>query len=212
MYIIENWLNGPRNFYVGKAIYKTVGADKKLQHLLENGKTPIAEELLLKAMQKLCSSPTAPPVSKPMETVDEMPKTADPVLNSIREEWIKPYQEMNYKRHQLDQYKGNDAAMVAKRKPLAFDILDLEQQCMKAWKKRDYYLQHGKLPDVAEVKKELPSDPVELGKYISNLAKNIRRNKQLMKQHPDKPVYTQKYEQYKQEYIDATGSAYQEKN
>lgn len=212
MYIIENWLNGPRNFFVGKAVYKTVGGDKKLIDLLDKGKTPIAEELLLKAMQKLLQAPALPPVPKPMETADDFPKTTDPVLNSIREEWLKPYQDMNYKRHQLDQYKGNSPEMIAKRKPLAFEILELEQQCMRAWKKRDYYLQHGKLPDVADTKKELPTDPVELGKYISNLAKNIRRNKLLMKQHPDKPVYTQKYEQYKQEYIDATGTAYQEKN
>lgn len=212
MYVIDQWLKGPRNFYVGKAIYQTVGNDKHLLEVLNKGKTPIAEELLLKALQKLCAAPAAAPKPEPMETVDEMPVSADPVVKSIREEWIKPYQEMNYKRHQLDQYKGNDPAMIAKREPLVFQILELEQQCMKAWKKRDYYLQHGKLPDVATKQKELPADPVQLGKYISNLAKNIRRNKQFMKAHPDKPVYAQKYEEYKQEYLDATGNEYQEKN
>lgn len=212
MYVIEKWLNGPRNFYVGKAVYQTVGNDKHLLEVLNKGKTPIAEELLLKALQKLCAAPAAAPVAKPMETADDMPVSNDPVVKSIREEWMKPYQEMNYKRHELDKYQGNDPAMVMKRKELAFEILELEQQCMKAWKKRDHYQQHGKLPDVATKQIVLPTDPIELGKYISNLAKNIRRNKQLMKEHPDKPVYAQKYEEYKQEYIDATGKEYQEKN
>lgn len=212
MYVIEQWLKGPRNFYVGKAIYQTIGTDKKLLEVLNNGKTPIAEQLLLTALQKHCEQPKRVIAQQIEVDAGVMPESNDPVLKSVREEWLKPYQEMNYKRHKLDEYKGDGPDMVAKRKTLAFEILELEQQCIKIWKKRDHYLQHGKLPDASTSKKELPTDPVELGKYISNLGKNIRRNKKLMKDFPDKPVYVQNYQQYKQEYIDVTGKEYQEKN
>jgi hypothetical protein len=212
MYVIEKWLNGPRNFYVGKAIYLTVGNDKRLIDVLHKGKTPIAEELLLTALQNLLSKPTPVKTSKATFETAEMPVDADPVLQSIQQEWKKPYQQMNYKRHQLDQYKGNTPEMIAIRKPLVFEILELEQQCMKMWKKRDHYLEHGKLPDVSERKVELPTDPVELGKLIESIKKNIRRNRKLIHQHPDKPVYAQKYQEYKQQYESVTGKAYEEKD
>lgn len=212
MYAVQTWLSGQRNFYVGKSIYKTLGKNQRLKDLLEKGKTPTAEELLLKAMQDLVTAPVTIP-STPLitKTTDEMPAGTDPVQQSIRAEWMAPYQQMNYKRHELDRYDTDSIEHIKARKKLAFEILELEQQCMKLWEKRDYYLKHGKLPDIAEKVIEVPTDPVELGKLIESIKKNIRRNRKLQVEHPDKPVYAEKYKEYKQKFEQLTGKPYDER-
>jgi hypothetical protein len=212
MFAVENWLNGQRNFYVGKSIYKTLGSDQQLKELLEKGKTPIAEQLLLKAMQKLMDKPAAVATSPKTKEIEVMPDDADPVLHGIHLEWKKPYQEMNYKRHELDRYKGNTIENISKRKELAFEILELEQVCMKIWEKRDYYKKNGKLPDVSEKVIELPDNKIELATLIDSIKKNIRRNRLLMKSRPGNPTYAAKYDKYKLEFKKITGVEYDEKN
>jgi hypothetical protein len=93
-----------------------------------------------------------------------MPQSKDPVLQALRNEWQPLYQRMNYLRHELDRVTttaefplyevgndpGNSPEEISKREPIAFEILELEQQCMRIWARRDHYLQQGKLPEVKE--------------------------------------------------------------
>jgi hypothetical protein len=212
MFAVENWLNGQQNFFVGRSIYKTLGKDQRVKDLLEKGKTVHSAELLVKAMKELLQKPVVIAARAVTVATEEMPDAADPVLKSIQEEWKKPYQQMNYKRHELDSYLLATLDHIEKRKKIAFEILELEQVCIKIWKKRDHYVQHGELPDVSDKTLTIPTDPAELGKLIESVKKNIRRNRLLMKQHPDKPAYISKYNTYKDHYKSLTGKEYEEKD
>lgn len=211
---VEKWLKGSRNFFVGKTIYKTIGGDVHLKKLLDMGKTAHAEELLYKGIKALLLKPSKEVIKTPASVVEagEMSDDADLILKSIREEWLVPYQKMNYLRHQLDQYTGDGADAVNRRKNIAFEILDLEQQCMKCWDKRDYYMLNKKLPDVVENTLILPDNAVDLAKMLENIKRNIRRNKIFMQSHPDKPAFAQRYFEYKKNYAEVTGKEYEETN
>jgi len=212
MYVIDQWLKGSRNFITGRAIYQSLAKDKHVLAALEKGKTSFTEDLLLKELQKLNEQPAKPVAQKAAQQTAEMPVSADPVLSSIREEWMKPYQEMNYLRHKLDSMQGDTIALTKEREPICLKILQLEQECMRAWEKRDHYVSNGKLPDVSDKTLQIPEDPIELANLIGNIKRNIRRNRMLMDKHPDKPVYAQNYNEYKTKFHQVTGKAYEEKN
>ena len=159
--------------------------------------------------------PVAAPVTRKVqrETSTAMPASDDAVLESIKNKWMPLYQRMNLLRHSLDKYgDDNSDAASAYRLPITNEIIDLEKQCTAIWDERDYYIANGRLPFVAEKTVEIPEDPIELANLISNLKKNIRRNRKEMKAHPDKPQYAQFYEQYKKQYKEVTGHEYVEKN
>jgi hypothetical protein len=98
------------------------------------------------------------------------------------------------------------------RKELAFEILALEQECMRIWAKRDYYLKYGKLPDQQEQKLIVPTDPVELGKKIEAVKRRIRDWKKKSQNNPEDPKAIATYEQYKDQYKILTGELYEEVN
>jgi len=214
--IIHNWLNGKQNFIVGTSLYKAFGKDEKLKHLFAQGESGIAKKLLAEELKKLIEpgKPVITIAPKPVvRETDVMPEGNTPVLEALKNEWQHPYQRMNLLRHQLDKYGNkNTKDAIAYRKPIAREIKELEQQCMAIWAKRDYYEKEGKLPFVAETKMVIPTDPIELAELISNLKKNIRRNRKLMADNADKPQYAQFYVEYKNQYKQLTGRDYAEKN
>lgn len=214
MQIVQNWLNGPKNYYVGIAIYETIGTDDLLKELFDKGETPYSKKRLeaeLRAFLDSGGTEILPQATDEQES-SEMPPADDAILNAIRDEWQPLYQEMNLLRHKLDQYQGNSEQMIAERDPIAFAILELEQRCMAIWDKREHYLKHGRLPDVEQDELAIPTDPVELGKFLENLKKNIRRNRKKMADQPGKPEYAQLYKDYKFIYQKITGNEYIEKN
>lgn len=232
MDIINNWLNGKRNYYVGVAIYNTFGHDAGLKKLFAT-KSAYAEQKLVEALQGLVQKVvTVPQTPKPTPS---MPDTADPVLIAIKNEWMPLYVAMNFKRQQLHNYRhihpcscknypdcGHQLSTKEKelnelykktRKTLAFEILDLEQQCQNCWDKRDYYLTHKVLPNQeAKPKFEKPTDPLELGRAVEACKKNIRRNRKKMKDIADNAEYAALYQYWKDYYQFLTGKAYAEKN
>jgi hypothetical protein len=203
MELIKKWLSGKRNYLVGAVLYKQFGSDGLLKKLFEGSRTDHTQQLLEEALSALLQKPkeVLQPAAKKGDA-DEMPKSEDPVLEALRNEWLLPYQKMNYLRHELDRYLDNTEDEIAKRKALCDQILELEQQCMKTWTKRDHYMKHGQLPEVKEFQKPIPRDPVELGKAIETAKRNIRRNKAAAEKHPDNPIYPQKAKQYEAELQD----------
>ncbi len=200
MELIQKWLSGSRNFIVGAILYKKFGTDKDLKKLFGGKKDPYLQKKLEEALAGLLEQPKVILQESPKAPeADEMPDSSDPVLKAIRNEWVPLYQKMNYLRHHLDTREGNSPEDIAFRRPIAHDILELEQKCMHIWDKRSYYLKNGRLPEVKENKAPLPEDPVKLGKLIESLKRNIRRNKQLAEKHPDNPIYPMKAKQYEEE-------------
>ncbi|MFC4230564.1 hypothetical protein ACFOW1_01590 [Parasediminibacterium paludis] len=175
MKLVTNWLNGARNYHVGVAIYKSLGSDKHVLHLLQGPKTPVAENALLQAMQQLLTKPAPAPAASPLA---EMPSnTDDVVLKALHDKWLHPYKEMQHLRSLLHKYgNANTEEAINYRKPIAFQILALEQRIMKVWAERAYYLEHGTLPEIKPpIQEVIPSDPLQLANLISNCKRDIRR-------------------------------------
>jgi hypothetical protein len=199
MDLIKKWLSGSKNFIVGAVLYKKFGTDEKLKKLFEGRPDAYSQKRLEEELAKLLQKPKLVAQSpKKISDADEMPVSKDPVLKALRNEWLPLYKRMCYLQQELDRYEGNSEEAIAKRKPIAFEILELEQNCMVIWERRRHYEKNGSLPEVKESTFEIPTDPVELGKWIEATQRNIRRNKQLAAKHPDKPEFPLRQKQYEE--------------
>lgn len=213
MKLIDKWLKGNRNFYTGKAIYKAIGKDAHLLRLLENIPSVIIQNLLEKALTELNQHKTQPKLIEQDKETVLMPDSADPVLKAVKSEWMKPYQDMNFKRHQLHKFgNSNHPDHIKIRKELAFDILDLEQECIRIWAKRDYYTKYGKLPDIRDTTDTLfiAKDPVQLAKQIEASKRKIRDWRSKMKADASNSKAVIEYQKSKDQYKVLTGYEYEE--
>lgn len=213
-------------------MYNTVGGDQNVKDIIAEGETPQSKKLLVEAFEQMLSpvkepaSPANTPAPVTKQSASNAKATApsnqesgvmqdsfDEVLQSLKERWTKPYQQMNYLRHQLDKtFDDNDSIeAINYRKGIAGSILELEQECIQVWNERAYYLKNGKLPNVAETKIAVPQDPVKLANLISNITKNIRRNRKAMADHPAQPKYAQLFQEYNSKYKEITGKDYDQK-
>lgn len=209
--LIEKWLNGSRNYFVGVALLQTYGNDHKLLTLLQSGATAYNKQRLVEALQSIVANKPKL-VAKASVDTDVMPDSKDQVLMAIKNKWMPLYQRMNYLRHELDKYPGNWPAAIAAREPIVKEVMDLERQIIKLWQTSDHYKEHGKLPDEDDKDWPVPTDPLALANAISNCKKNIRRNRKLMTDNPDKPTYAKLYADYKQYHLKLTGEHYEEKD
>jgi hypothetical protein len=203
MELIRKWLSGNKNFIVGAILYKKFGTDEKLKKLFDAKPDAYAVRRLEEELCKLAIGNKATRQRAVTSIADgaEMPESKDPVMKALRNEWILLYKRMCYLQTELDRIEGNSEEAIAKRKPIAFEILELEQECMKVWERRKHYEKEGKLPEVKSVEEfVIPDDPIELGKLIETTKRNIRRNKQLAVSHPDEPQYPLLQKQYEAKY------------
>lgn len=195
-HLINNWLQGKRNYGYGSILYKQFGTDDILKNLFSGPATDYTQEKLLAAMKTLLieNSPAAvkPPV---IVAYNEMPEDADQVLIALRNEWMPFYTEMNIKRHELDKYIEDEflndpenTGLDVFRGKLAMEILNLEKQCMAVWAKRDHYLKYKVLPGKTTTDEPV-IDKVEAVLRMALLKGYIRREKALVKKHPGKANY-----------------------
>lgn len=215
MKLIHNWLSSTRNFHVGKALYQSFGTDRNLLKLLDKGKTAATQGLLLKALQDIVAVPApapTPEVITPAAAVI-MPDSDEPILKALKAEWMIPYQQMNLLRHQLHEFgSANDENALSIRKEKAFQILGLEQVCMKVWAKRDYYLKHKKLPLFQEAKLLVPEDPLELGRLVETTKRRIRDWKTKSAKDPANANAAAKLQGYREQFFLIIGFEYKEVN
>lgn len=211
MELIRKWLSGNRNFIVGVVLYKKFGTDDKLKKLFDGKPDMYLQTRLSEELTKLQGKPRL--IVQPKKKVSEagaMPESQDPVLKALRNEWLVPYKRMCYLQSELDRVSSdeyplydinnvNSPEAISNRKTIAFEILELEQQCIVIWKRRNHYEKEGKLPEVKEKKYDIPTDPIELGQKIETLKRNIRRNKERAARHPDKAQYPLLQKQYEEE-------------
>jgi len=217
---VKEWLDGSRNFIIGRAIYKALGRDPRIIKLIEKGCTDFALQELVNAMELLLAPASEIPENLPAAAhsvhannvhVSYMADSTNHVLQAIKNEWLPIYKKMCYLQGQLDKYgKSNSVKAVEYREPIADQILELEQKCIKIWKKREYFLEHGRLPQDKKNTAPIPTDPVELATLLSRTKRNIRTNRQQMALHPDKSQFAKKYLDYKLQYQQITGKQYQE--
>lgn len=207
MILVSKWLYGKRNYHVGAAIYSQLGKDKHVLKLLQGAKTPVAENALLQAMQQLLTAPAPLPEIAPNS---EMPASADVVLKALRDKWLLPYKHMKHITSLLHKYgNSNSAEAIAYRKPLAFEILQLEKQVMAVWAEWAYYQEHGTLPEIKEaVVTAIPTNPLQLANLIANCKRDIRRFSTSLRKTPNAKDAT-RLQQMLALHITITGQPYQ---
>jgi hypothetical protein len=135
---IQAWVDGNRNFSIGRALYLTYGNNQVVKNIMQKGRSPLAEKLLLFEMQKLIGDnaavsllsivekstknkedpktkkvkpdqPTAAAADpKVKEAIEIMADSDDHVLKAIKIEWHKPYKKMCYLISQLDQFGSSN--------------------------------------------------------------------------------------------------------
>ena len=210
MILIERWLKGNRNFIVGKSLYAKFGNDKAVMQLLEKGETAFSLNALVHALEAIAAT-HVPGTSKHAEpAVMEMPKADNAVLDSLQEQWKEKYMRMNLLRHSLDKYgTDNSRETMNACDKICKEILSLEKEINGLWNERDYFLVHGRLPDVKEDKAQMPTNAVELASFINSCARQIRRYKHTS---VSNSKHAQLMEDYKAKYKAATGKDYGEKN
>lgn len=177
MKVIEEWLNSKhQNYTIGCSYYKTFGNDENLKRYFCNGFDTNKKARLIEALKELCNKTH---IKKHTRTeVEQMPEGSDSISKAIHKEWLEPYTKMNYIRHSIDELgTNNDEQTKTKRFVLVEEILRLEDECENIWKKRDGFEENKVLPTKKTKTIVIPTTPLELGLFIENCAKQIRKNK-----------------------------------
>lgn len=199
--LLINWMNSGRSYIVGSILYDKFGHDESVKKLLKTGKSQYTEKALLSAIQSMLKD-DSPKKESPIEItsgMEKMPESDDNVLQALRKEWMPAYTEMNYKRHQLDQYLEDETdKAVMQRSALAKSILELEQYCMSVWAKREHYIKYSSLPGTS-IEKEVISDPFAAANRISNVKVYIRRYRSELKKNPGNAKAAEMLNHYQQE-------------
>lgn len=215
MKIIHDWIKRGKNFHVGTAIFAAISKNEELKSLFRKGSNPHSQKILEKELLSFIDKPV-PVIQKSNPEIEEIPISKDLILSTIRNKWLPLYQRMNYLRHELDKYSGNTQEMIAIRKPIAFEILELEQSCQDLWDKADEYTRTGKVPELDEPDEDdqfiVPDNPLDKAKAIENAKRNIRRNRKKINEDPKNLTAAMLYRKYKDFFFRLTGEEYKEKN
>jgi hypothetical protein len=215
MILVDRWLQGKQNFIVGKVLYEILGTDAAMKNLFAKGESGFAKKKMVDALEGIRHKAeggrkTLYPTPSTLHL--SMPDSDDKVLHSLNTDWKEKYSRMNLLRHKLDEFgERNDDDARNACYTLCKEVCEIEQDVMFLWKQRDEYLQTGRLPVVKESKIEIPTDAIELGKFIENRKKDIRRNRKKMIDEPGVAKWAQMYNDHKELYKKATGKEYNEK-
>lgn len=223
---VKEWLQGKRNFIVGRAIYRAIiSNNNELIQLLDKGHTPYSQQQLINAMQEFVEPTPQKIFRSAAKTAQQRTTTITTnitpsteivvdkmVLQSIQLEWQMPYKKMQNLIAQLDKYgDSNSAEAMFARKNLSKEILELEQIVNSIWAKKDEYEKTGILINSGAEELVVPTDPLELAELINRTKKGVRTNRLSMLKYPEKPIYAEKYQHYKTVYLKITGKPYQDK-
>ncbi len=188
MGLIKNWLDGQRNFLIGRNILKVYGDNPAILDLLDGNETPFRLELLTSELQRLYNESIAPGTitmvvpglkqEKPEEEKPHVISVDDPVLISLQKQVEPLYNKLKFFHNQLAKYGArNDTSTIQACFPICRDIVKLRKECQEIWSQRDYYKLHGTLPETKLVEVGIPTDPLELARFIDAKGKAIRRYK-----------------------------------
>lgn len=189
MKLIEQWLQGGQPYNIGVKLYLMYGADVQLKRLLSTeGETAFKKQQLAAALRQLvqpaplvATTDAAPPSPK-----DNTPTThevfakqwpsslnKDDVLKGLHEQARLLLKEIASMHASLPHLPDDE------RKQTAFALLRKDDDLDALYYQRDYYLQHGRLPDQPGF--ELIADPLLAAQRIANLKRYIRREKLAVK-------------------------------
>lgn len=221
---IENWLRSNRPYEAGVKLYQRYGKDPLLQLLFAEAHSEFKEAKLTEALEALvhgagdapesdseicdeakdehdqtsAETETAPPVATGAPR--GWPADMDNNVKALYDEWLPLFKE----RKDL-QARITDVALMGEQDPekekeagaMAHRILDLRDQCQAIYRKRDAYLQTGKLPAApAAFDLEVPTDPRKQPAALANWQRYLRDYKAKLKAAPADENYRHQVARY----------------
>jgi hypothetical protein len=212
---IRNWFNTRKKYPEGVKLYLKYGRDPILIRLFtEEKQSDFKENKLASALNQILSSNTTPAVTslkqppaaeKPIQTQTEKiarnrwPEKCDEILSSLKHRWRELYGEMTNLQARLGEVARAGATDPNKRQEagrMALRILDLDGDCDDIYSKKDYYIEHGKLPiEISPI--EISLDPALWYKRLQNHQRYSRQFRQDLEKDPgniDKAELLKKHE------------------
>jgi hypothetical protein len=192
---IREWLNKPFHYESGASLYLKHGKDPALKRVFMEPASPFKKTKLIESLRALLGKKievethVATTKENALQTVSnerKWPENRDAVLEALHLQWKPLFAEMMHLCSTIydialagktDSAKKRDAGVMAHR------ILDLEEECGSIYAKRDYYLQHTKLPEEKKPM-ELVVDPNKIPLALSNARRYVNDYKNKVKNNP----------------------------
>lgn len=213
---IIHWLNGPRDYQTGAKLYLKHGTDKLLRRIFMEPVSDFKKKKLSEALnalvykkvktEKKITETKAVAIERIAASPRKWPEQMDDTLRALKEQWKPAFSElMNLTARIYDVALAGtkDPAMKQEAGRMAHRILDLDDLCDDIYAKRDYYLQHNKLPE-AKKPMELVVDPIKMPVALENARRYVRMYKSQLKKDPSSVLAAEKIKQYEwavQEYM-----------
>lgn len=179
---IKAWLDD-RDYEQGVNLYLKHGQDPVLKKLFTaEMETAYKRQRLERALRDILSgNQVIKPAENPLATISikawPVEAAKDDVLRALRADWLRKFKEMQDLRSQL-MLMANDQI----RGEAAHRILQLDDECDEIYQKRDYYIEHGKLPE--EKHEEYIVDPIQAAARMETLRKYLRRERLNLEKDP----------------------------
>lgn len=193
MEALRNWLNSARNYDEGVKLLVQYSSDAKLKRLFTTeAKSEFKQKLLLQKLQGLYTAGTTQQIVKEEQSQQVVQRVAvahfgwppekDEVITALHAQWKPLFSELNALSSRI--YDIAKAGNKTEAGAMAHRILDLDDQCDALYDKRDYYLQHGRLP---EEKAEYPvvTDPLKFPLALSNAQRQLREARLRLSKNPN---------------------------
>lgn len=157
---IRAWLNGSRQYEEGAKLYLIHGKDHLLRRIFMEPASDFKRAKLVEALKGLLGVKTA--VAKKLAFTKAVaiehiavsdrkwPKEKDATLAALHEKWKPLFAEMmslSSRIYDVAKAGQHDMAQHQEAGRMAHRICDLDDECDDIYAQRDYYLQHGKLPE-----------------------------------------------------------------
>lgn len=193
---ITNWLNGPRNYEAGAALYLAHGSDRVLKTVFSEPPNDFKRKKLVEALRGLISKKVQQVaqieisretlIIREAKAARQWPEQRDETLNALRLQWKPIFAEMMNLMGRIF-----DIAVLGQSDPynkilageMAHRILDLDDEIDELYVKRDYYLAHGKLP-AHDAPMELVVDPKKIPLALQNAKRYCREYKAKLAKNP----------------------------
>lgn len=132
------------------------------------------------------------------------PESEDQVLTALRLQWKPLFSELNNLSARLYDISKAGIEDVAKRNEagaMAHRILDLDDECDEYYAKRDYYLEHKRLPDDRNQEPAIV-DPLKLPILLHNAQRYVREFKLKVKNNPSNEKAAAKLLKWEQKVVE----------
>jgi hypothetical protein len=203
---VRDWLNGGRNYDEGVGLLLKHGTNTKLKRLYTiEGMSDFKKTRLHQELQRIYNSTgvknintfTEREQTKNADVVfsnpSKWPAQMDEVVAAMFQQWKPMFAERNNLTDRLyDIAKAGNETEAGK---MAHRILDLDDEIDLIYERRDYYLQHGKLPDERKPSK-LAVAPVQQVVALKNAERYVREFKLKLKNDPSNVKAAAKLKQW----------------